>query len=315
MKVAAALQAWQDYRWKLVGLGLVAESTWRNQDQICGQLTARLGDFELDGLRKSHIEIYAGERLQTCCPVTVQGELNVLRQAMNWCLDEQILATKPRFPSVKVDEAEQELPSDEAFLWALAAVPPHHAAALEFMMLMGLAPHELERLQTRDNTHRPGSIVPIDHPLQTTLAAYAGTPTEPVGIAIGQREDFQVKQPSRKRWVPMNGRAADIWREATLGTRFDHHPFPKGGAIQRALARARVGAKEAPAGAELVTPKMMRKWFASKLASPGEDGRAPVPEHVLQRLLGHAAGSKVTRRHYVRSQGEQLVDATKGLKP
>jgi hypothetical protein len=56
-----------------------------------------------------------------------------------------------------------------------------------------------------------------------------------------------------------------------------------------------------------VTPKLMRQWFASQVAGDA-------PEHVLQRLLGHSPGSKITRKHYVRSQDEALAQAVGWLK-
>lgn len=295
MKAAAALQSWTEHRGRMVDLGLVAESTWKNQTTIAGVWAAVIGQVDLADIRKSALEIALGKLLRHRSPITVQGDMTVLRQFLNWALDEQLIDVKPRLPTVKAETAEVALPPDAAFLWALSAVPAHHARALEFMMLMGLAPHELERVQVRDMDSRSERWSP------TTISVE-------VGLAIGMRADFTVKQPCRRRRIPMDRRALEIWREATAGGDDTFHPFPRVGAVQRALARARSDPANAPPpGAEHVTPKMMRKWFASKMASNGE------AEHVLQRLLGHAPGSKVTRRHYVRSSDEQAVDAMKGI--
>jgi len=286
MLFSAAIDDWTSHRARLVDLGLVRDTTWANQKQIAETIKAHLGHHSIEGLRKSHLELFVGARLQTCKPVTVQGEMNVLRQIINWLVDEQLLVTKPRFPTVKVAAAEAPLPSDEAFRWHLRWLPAHHAAALEFMMLMGFAPHELERLEKRDE--------------------------RPDGIAIGGRPDFPVKQESRRRTVPMGQRAAAIWREATIGTLPLHRPFPTQAGLQKAMRRlVRDGqttlGMDMPADADQVTPKMMRKWFASKVASEH-------PEQVLQRLLGHAPGSPITRKHYVRSSAEQLVGAVEALR-
>jgi integrase len=293
--VAAALGQWLDYREKLVELSLLAESTHGNQGQIAGTIgRSELGTIELSDMRKSHVEIYVGERLQTCEPITVWGEVNVLRQMLNWSVDEQLLAAKPRLPVVKVPDVEQALPADEAFLWVLRWIPEKHSRALEFMMLMGLSPHELERLQVRDE--------------------YGGS------IGIGQRADFNprrgpaVKQPSRRRWVPMNERAALLWTQASIGMLQDTQPFPSVDAMEKAIQRLRIapvattGGTYCPADVEKITPKMMRSWFASQLAA------GDVPEHVLQRLLGHKKGSPITRKHYVRSSDSQLADATAALR-
>lgn len=292
MNVHQAFDDWTAYRAKMVTLGLVARSTHSNQTAIVLQLDRALGDHELANLRKSHIELWMGERLQTCSPVTVRGELNVLRQVLRWCQDEGMLATLPRLPKLSVPSVEAALPSDEAFSWVLANVGPPHAAALEFMMLTGLSPHELERVQVQD----------VDS------QSWAGVSK----IGIGHRPDFAVKQPSRRRWIDLNQRALTIWREVSAGLGDVQHPFPKVAATQKAIQRAVHGSAitellyNHPPGAQHITPKLMRKWFASKVSNDQ-------PEHVLQRLMGHAPGSPITRRHYVRSTDEQQAAAVEGV--
>jgi integrase len=286
MLFSEAVGQWLAYRARLVDLGLVRDTTHTNQTKIGATLSAELGDYRLTDLRKSHFELYVGGRLQTCAPVTVAGEMNLARQIINWCVDEQLLAVKPRLPSVSVPATEQPLPADEAFLWMLRALPDHHSRALEFMMLTGLSPHELERLQRRDE--------------------------RPTGIAIGGRPDFLVKQESRRRTVPLSIRAEQIWRQASMGVSPALTVFPSVVSIEKAIQRVRgeprkLFSEAMPEGAEQITPKLMRKWFASKVA-------AEHPEHVLQRLLGHAPGSPITRKHYVRSSEDQLVEAVAGVR-
>jgi integrase len=304
MNVTEALADWRSYRARMVELRLVAQSTHDNQSAIVQQLYSALGHHRLDALRKSHIELWMGERLRTCAPVTVRGELNVLRQVLNWCVDEGHLLTKPRLPTLSVPNVEADLPSDEAFLWVLANVPANHAAALEFMMLTGLSPHELERVQVQDVRDVPRRL-------------YEG---ESFDLGIGQRPDFAVKQPSRRRWVPLNGRARDVWFEVTAGRHPALPAFPRVDAMQKAIRRSIAGAilpydgthdgiqLAATLAKEVarISPKLMRKWFASKVASQQ-------PEHVLQRLMGHAPGSPITRRHYVRSNEGQGRDAVADL--
>lgn len=286
---AHTARQWIAYRQRLVELKLVAPSTLMNQNAIVIVICRSLGDVELDGLRKSAVEIYVGERLQTCQPVTVRGELNVLRQILNWAVDEQLLTVKPRLPTVRVPNVEVSLPNDDAFEWVLANIQPPHSLALEFMMLTGLAPHELERLQRQDLR---------DH--------------GPAAIGIGQRPDFAVKQPSRRRWVPLNARALTIWGQVSNGLRETGVVFPSVEAMSKAISRLRNSDPHwsptaIPAGVDRITPKTMRKWFASRVANDQ-------PEHVLQKLMGHAPGSKITREHYVRSTDDQTSQAVGALK-
>lgn len=283
LTLAEAAERWIAYRAQCSNLGLVAESTYDNQSAIVGTIIAALGSVALEALRKSDVDLWVGERLQTHAPVTVRGELNVLRQVLNWCVDEQLLGARPRLPTVQVPATEAALPSEAAFVWALKAVPDNHRAALELMMLTGLSPHEAERLQVRD-------FNPVSR-----------------SIGIGQRPDFKVKTPSRRRWVPLNMRAASLWRSIATDKRPLDCALPSGCAMQKALARARAADPDAPVDTRRVTPKLMRQWFASQIAGDA-------PEHVLQRLMGHSPGSKITRKHYVRSADAELEHAVGGLK-
>lgn len=283
MNIDECMDLWLAHRAKMVALDLVAQSTHNNQTQIVGTLKHHFGHLQLGTLRKSQAELFVGERLKFCEPVTVQGEMNVLRQFLNWCVDEEHLTAKPRLPTVKVPNVELPLPPDAAFLWVLTNAPKRHASAMEFMMLMGLAPHELERIQVRD-------------------ALLTGDPVNFCAVDIGGRPDFKVKQASRKRWIPMNERARVIWHQMAAGLADEDQPFPSVEAMEKAIWRLRLANPRAPTGVGDITPKAMRKWFASKVANEQ-------PEHVLQRLMGHAPGSKITRQHYVRSSDEQLVGA------
>lgn len=274
--IAALILDWIRYREKLAKLGRIAPSTWDNQRQIAIGLSGALGELPAPDLRKSHVDLYVAERLQTCKPITVHAELAVLRQILNWAVDERIIKERPRMPTVKVPNVEGSLPADDDYLWYLRNLPAHHSEALEFMLLTGLAPHELARIEVRDISQ--------------------------TGIHIGCRPDFRVKQESRRRIVPLNARASLIANTRAMGRVDTDTVFPREAAMQKAMRRLFLFAPDAPAGAEGLTPKMMRKWFASKVA-------AEHSEAVLQRLMGHAPGSPITRRHYVRSTDQALKDA------
>lgn len=291
MKFADAGMSWLEYRQRMVELELIKRSTWNNQCQITGALIKGIGSVQLADIRKSHIELYIGQRLKTLGPVTVAGEINVLRQILNWCVDEQHLTVRPRLPTVSVPNVELELPPDEAYIFVLNNVSDKHSLSLEFMLLTGLSPHEIERIEHRDVKIRTGDDAE-DCPLE---------------VQIGMREGFQTKTPARRRTILLNRRASTIILEQTLGTDDTCKPFPSRDSTEKAIQRMRIKFPDAPAGVDRITPKMMRQWFASKISGD-------VAENVLQALLGHAPGSSVTRRHYVRSNETQRVEAVTGLK-
>lgn len=277
MLISDALRAWLSYRQRLADLDSLAAGTVRNNRKVADVWIGQLGSIDVAELRKSHVEIALATIRGYRSAVTVQADLALLSQVLNWCVDEGHLTAKPRLPTVSVPHVETELPSDPAFLWVLANTPARTASALEFMLLTGLAPHELERVQRGDYVKER--------------------------LGIGMRPDFHVKAASRRRWIPLNKRARQLWNAASVMAGPEFHPFPTVGALEKAIQRSRT--RTAPAGVDQITPKMMRKWFASKISGD-------VAEHVLQRLLGHSPGSKITRRHYVRSSAadvERAVDA------
>ena len=265
-----AVELWLGYRAKLVEVEMLEASTHRSSGKTATMWIEHLGEWSLIEVKKSLVELALGRMSKTRSPVTQQGDMKVLNQIFNWCVDEGYLAQKPRMPVVKVPLVEQELPSDDDFVAAINAVGDKHQRALRFMMLTGLAPHECERLREGDYNKARDAI------------------------GIGMRDDFAVKTASRRRWVPMNDEARSL---------VPYIPFPSVSATEKALQRAR---HNMPDTAHCITPKMMRKWFSSKLAHD-------CAEHVLQRLLGHAPGSKVTRQHYVRSNQADIEHAVSGL--
>lgn len=281
--ITDTIEQWTTYRAELAQAGAIAASTFKSQSAIARVLELSFGHIMLGSLRKSVIDLFVARRLQNHKPVTVHGEIVIFRQILNWAIDEKLLDAMPRFPTVSVPNIEQALPSNEDFLWYLVNLPQKHSDALEFMLLTGLAPHELERLQTQDYDEGKNEI------------------------HIGYRPDFFIKQASRRRAIPLNHRATGIWWLRAAGKELDYHPFPKSAAIQKAMRRLFLSSPAAPIAADGLTPKMMRKWFASVVAKQHA-------EEVLQRLLGHAPGSPITRRHYVRSTDAEARVATDAVR-
>lgn len=272
--VGEIISDWLTFRAQLAQLDGIAPSTETKQRNAANVLHKGLGGIDLAQLTASKIQLWAAARAKVVAPSTLDGECRLLAQILNWAVDEGTIAQRPKVPHITVPNIEPELPADEIFCWYLTNLADRHSQALEFMLLTGLAPHELARLQPRDMTA--------------------------TGLRIGERDDFRVKAEARRRVVVLNPRAALIWSTWSYGLRDDAPVFPKEGTLQKAMKRSG-GPDEGKA-----TPKTMRKWFASKVA-------AEHSEAVLQRLLGHSPGSKVTRKHYVRSNAEQLAAAVDGL--
>lgn len=271
---AEIIESWLAFRAQLAQLDGIAPSTQAKQATTANALHRGLGHHDVAKLTSSQIKLWVAARARVVAPATLDGECRLLSQILNWAVDEGTIAQRPKVPHITVPNTEIALPADAIFGWYLVNMSLRHSEALEFMLLTGLAPHELARLQPRDMAK--------------------------TGLHIGDRDDFRVKAEARRRIVTLNKRAALIWSRWSIGLAPDAPVFPKEGTLQRAMKRSG-GPDEGTA-----TPKTMRKWFSSKVA-------AEHSEAVLQRLLGHAPGSKVTRKHYIRTQDEQLQGAVDGL--
>ncbi len=285
MNINDLIGEWITFRSKLAALDGVKASTLKNQLQICRTLRREFGATDVAALTKGDVTLFIAGRLQRCAPVTVDAEMAVFRQILKWGKEEKHVTEIPELPGVMVPNIDPPLPADDDYTWYLKTMPPRHADPLQFMCLTGLAPHELERLQVRDRDPVTGDVL------------------------IGHRKDFFVKCAARKRSVPINHAAAVIWTTWAVARTSVDPVFPGRDALQKAMRRhflSHLETGDAPPGADGLTPKMMRKWFASKVALEHA-------EHVLQKLLGHAPGSPITRKHYVRSQDADLRAAVDGL--
>lgn len=285
MTVFDAINRYLDYRQELTDLRQIAATTHQAQAHILQIWQSHIGDIELDAVRKSHLDIALARMGQTRSSVTLSVDRCVIRTFFLWAVDERLIDEPPRIPVVRSEFTEEDLPGDEAFRYVMLNLPERHSKALEFMMLTGIAPHEMERCQ------------PIDMDAKRTKHGSLG---------VGIRPSFHVKQSTRRRWIPLSTRARDIWDDMTDGMEADAAIFPKTDAIQKAIWRVKQKPGNRPKGVGQITPKWARKWFGSRVASQQ-------PEHVMQRLMGHAPGSKVTRRHYTRASERQMTEATSNL--
>jgi integrase len=210
----------------------------------------------------------ADRRKAGIAPSTINAELIVLKAILNHAVEVGHLEEAPRFKRLQAPIVEKDLPDPELVKEFVATLPNQHRLPLLFSLLTGASWHEVERLGWKDVDFRPG-VIRIGHTTPKTQA--------------------------RKRELPMSKAARAILHEAHDATGGVGPVFPKAGSTRAYMnthRRKKYGA---------ISPAVMRKVFASMAANE-------VPEHILQRLLGHAPGSPVTRRHYVRSTKKQQAE-------
>jgi integrase len=277
-------KAWLDHQDRMARTGRIVPATAKVYKKIVKTLAGYFGDRDVRSIHTSDADNYGAWRRapredgSQVAVATVNLEYRVLRAILSFASSEGYLDDDPpRVRSLPEPAVETDLPPIAAICAIIDRQPEYHADALRFSAMTGLSWHELERLQWRD----------ID--------------TRRRLIQIGRRPDFAVKTPARARTIPMSKDAALVI--ARVRARAKPRPaetdqvFPYAGATMRSLSRLRQH------GDPIVTCATMRKVFAATMASKS------VPEPHLQRLLGHAPGSSVTRRHYVRATGEMLAEA------
>jgi integrase len=266
---AHAYNDWLFHSGKLVAEGAKAASTQRNQARIGNLLVRDFGPTPVEDIRRPLVELYVARRRSAgISPTTINAELIVLKAILNHAVEIGHLEEAPRIKRLQAPIVEKDLPDPELVKEFVSTLPPQHRLPLLFSMLTGASWHEVERLGWKDVDFRPG-VIRIGHTTPKTQA--------------------------RKRELPMSKAARAILHEAHDATGGVGPVFPKAGSTRAYVNSHRTRKYGA------ISPAVMRKVFASMAANE-------VPEHILQRLLGHAPGSPVTRRHYVRSTKKQQAE-------
>jgi integrase len=265
---------WRKYSDGLVMLGMKRPSTHKNQSRVLRMLCEEWSGVKLSAITKPAIKTFAGERLaKGLKPTTVNAELRVLSAVLHYAEEQGYIATAPRVPYLSEPVEEQDLPDPALVQEFVSSLPAFHKLPLLMSLYTGMSWHEVCRVRWKD------------------IGA--------VSIRIGF-DGMQTKTGNRKRELPITPAVREVIREARAlrgDTETDDLPvFPSAGATRQYLVRQRTRKYGA------ISPSVMRKVFASMVAETS-------PEHVLQKLLGHAPGSRVTRKHYVRSHKDAMREA------
>lgn len=261
--------------------GLIMASTMRHKRRVCAALKAAMGREPVSAVGKLRAELYTARRLaEGVAPITVNSELDVLRSVLSYAVDDRKLDAVPRLRTLPVRVKDDDAPDPAVVAAWLDTLPEEHALPLRFSALTGLSWHEVQRLHVGD----------------------VKLGKEPV-VQIGARLSFTTKTLHRQRDVPLSPAAVKVFKRARELATGDTL-FPRAARTRQFLNENRTAHGEARFGR--LTPKDMRRVFASTVARGA-------PEAVLQKLLGHAPGSRVTRRHYVRVAREDMTSAARAV--
>jgi integrase len=265
---------WAEHSTRLVLSGIKQEITHKTQARIIRILCDHFKDARLSQITRPAMKEYAGARKQRgLMDSTVNSELRVLSALLHYAAEQGYIPDAPRTPLLTETVEEKDLPNPALVIEFVNTLPEYHKLPLLLSLYTGMSWNEICRLRWKD--------------------------IGPVSIKIGFG-GMRVKNGNRRRELPITPAVREIVREARAlrgDTETDDLPvFPSAPATRQYLVRVRTHKYGA------ISPSVMRKVFASMVAETS-------PEHVLQKLLGHAPGSRITRKHYVRSHKDAMREA------
>jgi integrase/recombinase XerD len=173
------------------------------------------------------------------------------------------------------------------------AVPEPYATALLLLPLTGLRVAELCKLRLGDLEMNVG-------PAHWVVLRVDGKGAKERRVPL-----LETGYPILRAYLTGWRSAYGADREQPLGARW-LFPAPGGQPVSRRTIQAWARRIRAQLGAPRLTPHTLRRTYATMMAKRG------VSPFIVAQLLGHA-NLDTTRRHYVRTELEQLLEGVKGV--
>jgi integrase len=237
-------------------------------------LLAFFGATSVGTITPDRVMEYQSRRLENHRrPTTINGELRVLRQLFGWLMENGHIEKLPRFRRMPEEFRRGEPLSKEDVGRLLAAVSLKHRALIRLMAENGLRPGEAMSL-------------PWQH-------------VDLAGACI-RLQPFAGWSPKTRASIREVHLSPALVEELSILPRHGRYVFP-GSQPDKPIGHIRSVLRTAADRANLridgrlprLTAKLFRKAFASWQAERG------IYPRLLQELMGHAPGSKVTDQHYV----------------
>lgn len=254
-------------------------------------ITSYLGDDDVTKIDKRRLAAYQEHRLaQGRKPRTINSEMGLLAMILGWAKEQGLCCEVPHVQRLPVHRVYLDLPTPSELSRIMDALPPRLRPLFRMLAETGCRKGEVFNLEWTDINIVQGYI---------DIRPKEGGWTP------------KTAHSERRIWISEG--LLDMLRG--LDTK-SHYVFPgraKGRpmsnftkALAAAVKKARVRRDGKPMK---LTPHMLRKSYATWQAM------SMVPESVLQDLLGHAPGSRITKQHYVFAQEEAKKAAVFELPP
>jgi len=231
-------------------------------------LKAFFGKYDVSDIRSEDIGRYQRGRIEAKRKgVTVNGETRVLRQIFGWLADKGYIDTIPKFKRAGEEYRRFDIPAPETVVALLSKLPLVNRVLIRLLAETGMRPSEALNLPWAH----------IEEQQQRIRVEAYGT--------------WRPKTQVSRRIVPLN---EGMMKELLSLPRRGVYVFA-GKDPSKPLQNVRTALATAAKATGLPRPslKLFRKAYASWQAEKGLHPR------LLQELMGHAPGSKVTDQHYV----------------
>ena len=232
------------------------------------------GDDDIASIDERRLNEYQRWRLeQGRQPSTINSDLARLSVVMRWTLKHGYVSEVPKTERVPVQRKPAVIPTPQEVVRIIEALPLRLRPLVRFLAETGC---------------RKGEALNLTWDCVDEVNGY---------VEIRSRDDWTPKTQQSERRIPLSASMLELIRGLPKNGRYvfpGQSPDKPIGHFRRALKAAVAKTDIRRRGQRVhITPQTFRKAHATWQAMRG------VNESVLQDLLGHAAGSSVTRQYYV----------------
>ena len=279
VKLVEAVEGWERDEWLRVQTLKKRKSTLQVDKYRLKALTSYFKDRAIGTITEKCLTQYQAHRLALGRkPLTVNSELTALSLVFSWAVKQGVLKDYPKPEPIPVRPAQADIPSPEEVVRIIQALPARLRPLVRFLAETGC---------------RKGEAVNLTWDCVDEIGGYA---------EIRSRDGWTPKTQQSERRIPLNPDLLKMLRSQRKEGPYvfsGEAPNQPVGDFKKAWATAVRKAGIARRGRKVHLPiKCLRKAHATWQAERGTH------ESVLQGLLGHAKGSRITKQFYVQATEE-----------
>lgn len=274
-----AITGWEVDEQKRVDTLKKRSTTFENNKYQLRPVKTYFNDETLHSITEERLVEYQAHRLKLGRkPITINSEIATLSGVFKWAVKQGHIKTVPKPEQIPVRPVEAVIPTPKEVVRIIRALPERLQPIVRFLAETGC---------------RVGEATNLTWDCVDEIGGY---------VEIMAREGWTPKTQQSERRIPINDGLLTMIRGLDKNSLYvfaGATPQEPIGSFKKAWATAVRNASLTRRGKQVHVPiKSLRKANATWQAERG------VNESVLQGLLGHAKGSRVTKKYYVHATEE-----------